>query len=343
MAAWDWSRIGDKMDSLDVRLMMTSFGRLRIVKQLDDGETQSYAVFDPNRGKEILLHVLPGERTAENRVLWERLDKGLDTARKIILERGDLLGVKYVVTEYPPQFDTLIQQLEDFTRESQEAVRPAEVATPPVTPPAEPAVGEFTRLFKSPSAPEPPQSAEGPGEFTRMFQMTPPPPDRAPPPKPRSRTNAGNGEFTRYFQDPLGKGSGEVDFGRNVPAPPPKAEAEPGEFTRMFGRPSFSGETKPPKPVEQVVEPSDETGGFSAGRRTPSRRLPQSSPQSQGPSEFTRVVKSAGPPKPVAPEAGQGQQEIAAQQAAKPTILFAVLGFLLVLAIALVLYFALKH
>jgi hypothetical protein len=341
MGAWDWSRIGDKMDGLDVRLMIASFGRLRIVKQLDDGETQSYAVFDPNRGKEILLHVLP-ERTEENRLLWERLDKGLDTARTIILERGDVLGVKYVATQYPPRFDTLVQQLEDFTRESQDAAQPAEFAAPPVTPPAEPAVGEFTRLFKGPSPAEAPQSPEGPGEFTRMFHMTPPPPDRAPPPRPRSRTNPGNGEFTRYFQDPLGKGSGEVDFGKNVPDTPRRAAPDPGEFTRMFGRPSFSGETKP-KPVEQVVEPSDVTGGFSPGRRPSQRHSPQSSPESQGPSEFTRVVKPAGASKPVSAEAGKGQQDVAAYQAAKPTILFAVLGALLVLAIALVLYFALKH
>ena len=97
---------------------MTSFGRLKILKQVDDSETQSYAVFDPERGREILLHILPATRDADNRAFWERLEKALEAARKIVLERGDLLGVQYVLTQSARKFEALINQLEHSTWES---------------------------------------------------------------------------------------------------------------------------------------------------------------------------------------------------------------------------------
>jgi hypothetical protein len=85
----------------------------------------------------------------------------------------------------------------------------------------------------------------GPGEFTRMFKA-PSAPVTTPPP-------AGNvaapqeSEFTRFFKANQLPGGREVNWkeveNRPEPAPEPKA---PGEFTHLFGR---SSQASPPSPT----------------------------------------------------------------------------------------------
>ena len=81
---------------------MHSFGRLKIVKQLQSGSAQIYVVFDPERKRELLLHLLPPEPES---AVWEKVNAGLRAARKIIVERGTVFGVPYVVTEYLLRFE----------------------------------------------------------------------------------------------------------------------------------------------------------------------------------------------------------------------------------------------
>jgi hypothetical protein len=328
---------------------MKSFGRLRIVRQIDDGETQSYVVFDPTRGKELLLHLLPAGREKENAAAWERLAK-----LNIVLEHGDLLGAPYFVTELAEKFTTLA----DFLERSSGAGACGQEKTP------EP--GEFTRLFQAPSLPSSTKAVNsvGAGEFTRVFRSDPPKtaspevhpaPARVAPTSPDLRAASerftatpapifdpspsapakSNSNFAKYYQDPLGKASREVDFNKKPPAPLQPAK-KPGNFTQMFGKP-FSRDTKQ-KAAEVRGEPAGATGVFSAGNRP--------SPAPLGESEYTRVIQSAKPgasshsspfPAPVAVEAA------APVATPWPVWIFAILGVLLALAVALVLYVALKN
>lgn len=387
---------------------MDSFGRLKILKQIDAGETQTYLVYDPERDREVLLHIFPQKRTPENRAVWDKLDAGLEAARKIILDRGDVMGVQFVVTEYikksepvsylpkasPMPVSKPVGPLPrdepapspkapppgEFTQLFESSLaRPAPGIAAPIEAPAKKAdAGEFTRMFhpQAPAAPIPaaaetPKSQAAPGEFTRLFQgsTTPSTPEPArvepiepfqspsvlqelnetaakdkgpvvaatPPLKPAIAAKVpGTAEFTRYFDNPLGKGSGEVDFSKKVTDIPKPIAKKPGEFTQMFGRP-FSTDSKR-QPVDARDASGGATGVFSAGTRP----LPVS--QSEGPGDYTRMFKAPGAASPVAASASESAHASApGQKAGIPVVLIAVLGVLLVLAIALVLYFALKH
>jgi hypothetical protein len=196
---------------------------------------------------------------------------------------------------------------------------PHVVEKPPV-PPSEP--GEFTRMMRSPLAPETDAAAAKPA---------------------RSSTP---GEFTRLVQGDLG-----VDVkGRRDPVPHYEPATPAGEFTRMLEKEEsasndlFSRVTPPSSPL-----PSN---GFATGAFS-SHVVPPAPAPPAGPSEFTRVISSpVVPPAPLAPQPPVAPPPIPAlAQAKSPPIkrpasyapLVIILTAVLVVALILIAFFALQH
>jgi hypothetical protein len=164
-----------------------------------------------------------------------------------------------------------------------------------------------------------------------MFQA----PASSPPPAPAPlATPEQPGEFTRYFQSSLGSGSFE-DKGTRAPTPvpagpPPAAAPPPGEYTRLFQMPAPS------------ATPASPGSGATHVFVTPSIPSPQLPVDVQeGPSEFTRMIQAS--PQPPAEIRPQPAPPTAVPKPAAPIGLIVVFALLAVLAIALVLYFALRH
>jgi hypothetical protein len=251
----------------------------------------------------------------------------------------------------------------EFTRLFQAPASGAPASLPQVpeqhweTPPEQPwtspksgGPGEFTRLFQAhpaggtqaPAAPEAPPKAPataGPGEFTRLFQSpgANPWPAGAP-------ADQGFGAFEQTPEKPASK---PADF--TPPPPPPRAA--PGEFTRFFGTPveaGFPSQAVAP-PVPQAAPPTGATGVFSTpgpSGGAPPVAAPAASP---GPGEYTRLFGSAAgtfaPPEPApAPPAAarSGAATPAPASGASRLPLFLILGFVLLMMVAVVLYFLLR-
>jgi len=218
------------------------------------------------------------------------------------------------------------------------APRPSLAAppTPPIPePPVKPApgrqppksAGELTQLFGAaggegldhPAPPSPaPESlpvADPWGSGRRASPSGPPPPGISP------------GEFTRLFQPEKGLGvpsasaleRGSRDFAQAPEVPPPPAAAAPpppapsqppGEFTRLMG-----------------VGPVGGQPGASAA-----------------PGEFTRMIAGApaSPLAPVLPTPPAAPVAGSVQRSPRLVVLVLALGFVVIAALALVLYFALK-
>jgi hypothetical protein len=224
----------------------------------------------------------------------------------------------------------------------------------------------FTRMFNAPGAqpsatenrpaqPEPPPqpAPSEPGSFTRMFQQ-PSGSDPAPTPPPaRPPNNSSSGDFTRFFNSPMQATPLAENLGSAPVTPPEPAPRDPGSFTRMFGAPGSSGLPEPPSSNAS----SAATGVFS-NRQSPSGSTP---PPPSGPGEYTRLFSapaatqdSAPPPAPALATAPAPDQSIKVEAKA-PTLpasvaapknyigLVIVLALLAVVAIALILYFALRR
>ncbi len=230
--------------------------------------------------------------------------------------------------------------------------RPPTAHPPTAPPPAASAgeAGEFTRMFQAkppvaekpvspppPATPSPVPASGHAGEFTRVFQ----PPEAAKPASAPARPPAeGPGEFTRMFQSPLGQGT-EAPLDLNATPPPSTRDSgfhTPGEFTRIFGRLSDQEAKSPAAPPAASGQPGQAGSGDSPG-------------------EFTRLFGPAMDMGPE-PEAAVKKEQTAAAAPAviKPALptppartklasnlpLVVVLIALVLLAVLLVLYFALR-
>ncbi len=245
---------------------------------------------------------------------------------------------------------------------------------PPEKPPAAAAPGEFTRMFQSvqppppapvspgiaelktviktpdrPAAPPPPAPPprQEPGEFTRMFQT---PSQPAPPPAPPKPAAEEVGEFTRFFQGPLqptplkpvsGTPSSYVP---PVPVGPAKALDAPGEFTRMFGKSDIP--TAPPgmsAPLPPPAPPPPPPGGSAtqafAIRSAPPPPAAPSAEVQQGPSEFTQMFAA---PRPAAPPSTPAPTPAPPIQKSSNLPLILGLAGIALIALFVILYFALK-
>src|SRR5579884_1903427 len=226
----------------------------------------------------------------------------------------------------------------------------------PATAPEQPAkAGEFTRMFQQPPAAQPGAPAPGrrdePGEFTRMFnspgpakpEATPRPPAPAP-----ASSGSSPGEFTRFFNAPMP--ATPIAENPGFTAPPEPAPRDPGSFTRMFGR------SESPGIPEAAGKGSAATGVFSS-RQPPA--APNPAP-SAGPGEYTRLFSAPVPPQDVAappapaaasPSTAESMKIEMKAPAPPPAVaapknyigLVVVLAVLAVVAIALILYFALRR
>lgn len=211
-----------------------------------------------------------------------------------------------------------------------------------------------------------------PGEFTRMFQQgipTPaaPQPPVGPPPAfpqpPSAPLPAGPepGEFTRMFQSPLAPSPlpPQVPSPAATPATPP-VPPEPmpwvtpgpaglgtpptgGEFTRIFGSPAGTPAAAPP-PALAGAEPGGATQLFTSPVTPPTPPLPPSG----GPGEYTRMVAAEAPaapaPTPQPAAAFPTARPAPAKPATSPYLpLYLILGFVLLIGLLLILYFALRH
>jgi hypothetical protein len=228
----------------------------------------------------------------------------------------------------------------------QEVPEPPLPAPPPPPVSAEP--GDFTRLFQapasqpapaySPSPAPPPTTSQEPGEFTRMFRA-PQPVQSPPPPAPVAPPAAvASGEFTRFFQSPLGPATPEAARGSTPmaapPATPPPPPPQPGEYTRLF---------QSPGPAAAPAGGSGATGAFLTQSVPASAPLPMAE---AGPSDYTRMMQArplpAGEAKsPELPAAAAPHP--APMKPRVPVWLVILLTFMGVVAMGMILYFALKH
>ena len=167
-----------------------------------------------------------------------------------------------------------------------------------------------------------------------------PPPLTPPPARPVRRSSGSEpGEFTRYFQSPLGAGSASEDAlkpsGPITPAQP--REPEPGEYTRLF---------KTPPPAASSSSGSGATQIFSQPVVPGAEPLPESEAVEAGPSEFTRVIQAVSE-EGGASEVGSGASGEEPETPEKPgrrVPLALIIAFIacLVITIAVILYFVLR-
>lgn len=243
------------------------------------------------------------------------------------------------------------EQAGEFTRMFQ-----APGKEPASSAPQAPAGTQFTRVFgppaaEKPAAPKAPAPA-GPGDFTRFFQGDPGTSGKPPAPGPRSSAPPPGGQFTRMFErNPMGEspsaGQGSAGeftriFGKAqapppepvaqpVPPAPPRPSETPGEFTRMFESP---GAPPVPPPAPAPPAPQYPPPQFQAPQfQPPQAQMPQyQPPQFQAPQLQTPQYQAPAP-------------QAAPLAAGKPTNylpLVLILAALLVVAVAMAVYFAVR-
>lgn len=151
------------------------------------------------------------------------------------------------------------------------------------------------------------------------------------------------GEFTRMLQSPLAPTGGPSHQAAPSLFPPstPGGVKEPGEFTRLLESPyQAQGLAAQPAAAPPPRAPSgDATRAFQA------QQAQAPAPEPQGPSEFTKMFKAPAPapPEPPAPKAVK-------KPAGRPPIpkkktnylLWILIGIAVLLALALVIYLAVK-
>ena len=318
----------------------------------------------------------PGEFT---RVFYGRAEsKAIPTSPEPPAERTLLTSL---APEQPTQSEGPVEPEGpgEFTRLFQAGSPPARPAGPPIPtslprPPAsmsssssQQSPGEFTQLMQGyqsrksgptppvleqpePAAPPPPPAADKakPGEFTRLFQRafepTPPPPPVAPPPAvqtpPAAPPSPEPDEFMRMFELPR-EGAGAPAQGARQ-APPPAAS-----------KPA-AGRAVPAIPVAPVSPPMVPSMPYVQPPVVPSPMVPQPPPYQVPPPQFQPPVVSspvAMPPQPAMPQMQPmtvpmpmgPQVEPPKISKSKFLVPLIILGGLFVIAVVVVLIFALKH
>lgn len=240
----------------------------------------------------------------------------------------------------PGEFTALLRSFSD-PREKLKA------PTPEVRPPAP--------VIENPVLPPPPTVNE-PGEFTRMMRSPLAPETSAPTVK--STPKQSPGEFTRLVQGDFGLDAAAKGHPFASPAhqpPPPETPRPAGEFTRMLDRqePIADDLFSRPAPARSPL-PSD---GFATGAFS-SPPIPSVAPAPSGPSEFTRLISSpvapSSPPTPTVPTPAVPQAKETAPKLAVPkevpsdvrtsyVPLIIILVVLLVVGAALVAYFVMHR
>ncbi|MFN9262176.1 MAG: hypothetical protein ACK6DY_01615, partial [Acidobacteriota bacterium] len=191
---------------------MTFHDKYELLAHLRDDGIKTDIVREVATGRALEAHHFVAGPTPENVALLERLDRA---AAGIVVDRGDLDGIPYVVAEVLPDRKPFRTWLESLP------------VAPPLPPPAAPVAEtlSFTAMFQT-ASPAPPARPAEPSSFTAMFQTAPPAPETQPVPEPPPAKPAEPSSFTAMFQ--TAPPAPETPPG---PAPPPAKPADPSSCT----------------------------------------------------------------------------------------------------------------
>ena len=209
---------------------------------------------------------------------------------------------------------------------------------------------EVTRMFSQTAQAQPilpmemplSQRSEGAsaGEFTRAFQSPPPQPQEPKPPAPASVASAnvqpqpGLGEFTQMMKSPMNKFDGFGTVGSApLPAVPraPTPQKSSGEFTSMFGPGETPLNLKPPSFAPSMVSGGEATNYFPASRPQPT------APPLAHASEYTSMFEASTPP-----PAAVAPTPVTTPKKTQQLHLFIALGVLFLLAVIIIVLFAVR-
>jgi hypothetical protein len=76
-----------------------SLDRFELLELRRDGGIQTYHAREISTARPVQVHLFAAGLTAENLVLFRRIDRLPDTERRRVLDRGDSRGTPYVVTD----------------------------------------------------------------------------------------------------------------------------------------------------------------------------------------------------------------------------------------------------
>lgn len=258
---------------------------------------------------------------------------------------------------------------------------PPPAPTPPPAPPPATEPPKIVVRWRDKAAPEPPPPSAGKPQIRWKEKGTEDagrgaPPARGDPPAPPPK---GPGEFTRLFgpqsglESPDDRAAANVEPLREPSSPEPPARRQPAQAPRAGGpadgftqilraAADLPGDpTNPPGaggppavPGAPAKAPGEFTSLMAGLPSAPGVRsdAPQTPAQSAGlgPSEFTRMIAAVPTPAASAPAGGRPkaapppQPEVDEEEEGQPSLmkLFVALGVVLLLAVALIVFFALK-
>jgi hypothetical protein len=301
---------------------MTFHDKYELLAHLRNDGIKTDIVREVATGRALEAHHFVAGRTPENDAIWERLNQAGPMAARLIIEKGELDGVRYVVAEVLPDrqpFRAWVESLPVSAPPPPAAAPAAETlsftamfATTPEPTPAKPAKpSSFTAMFATAPPPEagptpepPPAKPAEPSSFTAMFPTAPPAP--APPPSARSAAFE-RGETLPSFQAPKLQPPDPKAFERGETLPPFQAPPGPPAFQRGETLPPFQAPPGPP--------------AFQRGETLPPFRVPTSltasasevTPTAPPPGEFTRMFSPnailADRSGAAAPPAGAGNRD----------------------------------
>ncbi|MCA2968781.1 MAG: hypothetical protein INH43_09715, partial [Acidobacteriaceae bacterium] len=260
---------------------MNFHDKYELLAHLRDDGIKTDIVREVATGRALEAHHFVAGRTPENVALLERLDRA-GAAAGIVVDRGDLNGIPYVVAEVLPDRKPFRTWLESLP-----------VAAPPA-PAAEPL--SFTAMFSA-APPAPPAKPAEPLSFTAMFETAPPAVEAKPVPEPPPAKPAEPLSFTAMFPTaapaPPASSAASAAFQRGETLPPFQAPKLPNAAPPAFQR----GETLPPFQAP-------------AGLNTAASEVTPTPPP---PGEFTRMFNPnsilANRPGSAAPPAGSGNRD----------------------------------
>jgi hypothetical protein len=327
--------------------------KYELLEGLSSGGAGTFRARERSSEIQVLVHFLGTSGEAEN--LMEQVKALPPAAREHIIEFGDHNGRPFVVT------DSSVQPLREWlTARQPDRIARAGAWKLPVLPET-PAPGSFTQMFQAPPVPAitqtlpvasshaaPPQAASPApsapvedGEFTRVFRAA------AAPPSPAQSVPATDpGGFTRMFQTPAREETFVPRPSSPLVAHPAPLEpaplANPGEFTRMFQSPAAAPPPQASAPASftpsSPAAPAGATGAFGG------MRAPQPAAPTTGPGQYTSMI-SLQPPQPPSATLPSSSPAlpVAGKKSLNITLLVAIFEGVIILALLLVLFFALNR
>jgi hypothetical protein len=351
--------------------------RFQLLDLKHDEGVRTYEAREIATGRPVFVHLFADCAAPLNRGLLAKIDALPEEERSRILDRGPHEGGVYLVTDRLAEYSGLQEWLKAKSDKPLNAGGAWKIVLPapdppapvsplgnsgertlqmpiPVQPPAANDPGEFTRLFARPAA------APQPGEFTQLFAVPGPQrpaPAPAPPgeftqmlqaqrpasPTPPAHQPSPDGEFTRFFQSPMTPSNPQPHAAPMTPLRPPAQPRDAGEFTQIFGRGDMPSPPPPPSPASASA---NATQVFATPRPAPAAQdlnRPMGPPIPQAPGEYTQMFAK---PAPLtfgqAPSGAPRLAEAPIQRNESRLPLLLVLGAIVLLIIAILVYFLIR-